>query len=98
MDVDIESLVEKAREGDKTALEELALCIQDKIYGLALRMLFHPADAEDAAQEILIKIITHLGSFRGDSAFGTWMFRVAANHILTIRKRRAEKSSLSFED
>ena len=72
----LEQLVAKAADGDKVALEEVVRQIQDKVYGLALRMLWHPADAEDAAQEILIKIITHLGSFRGDSAFMTWVYRV----------------------
>ena len=56
-----------------------------------------PADAEDATQEILIRIVTHLGSFRGDSAFTTWVYRVAANHLVTTRKRRAEREELTFE-
>jgi RNA polymerase sigma factor (sigma-70 family) len=93
----LESLVEWAREGCKSALEELVRRIQDRIYGLALRTLFLPADAEDATQEILIKIITHLASFRGESRFTTWCFRIAANHLLSTRKRRAEKWGFSFE-
>jgi RNA polymerase sigma factor (sigma-70 family) len=98
MGSDIEILVGAAKEGDKEALEGLILKIQDKIYGLALRMLYNPSDAEDASQEILLKIITHLGTFRGESSFSTWMYRVAANHLLTIRKRRAESQALSFEE
>jgi RNA polymerase sigma factor (sigma-70 family) len=98
MESDIEMLVSMAKEGDKKALEELFLQIQDKIYGLALRMLYNPSDAEDASQEILLKIVTHLGTFRGESSFSTWMYRVAANHLLTTRKRRAELRAVSFED
>jgi RNA polymerase sigma factor (sigma-70 family) len=98
MKSNIESLVSIAKEGDKKALEELILEIQDKIYGFALRMLYHPSDAEDASQEILIKIITNLGTFRGESSFSTWMYRVAANHLLTTRKRRAEYKAMSFEE
>jgi RNA polymerase sigma factor (sigma-70 family) len=98
MDSDLETLVSTAKEGDKKALEELVLQIQDKIYGLALRMLYHPSDAEDASQEILLRIITHLGTFRGESSFSTWMYRVAANHLLTMRKRRAELRAVSFEE
>ena len=98
MGTDLEMLVGGAKEGDKKALEELILKIQDKIYGLALRMLYNPSDAEDASQEILLKIITHLGTFRGESSFSTWMYRVAANHLLTVRKRRAENEALSFEE
>ncbi|MCJ7664590.1 MAG: RNA polymerase sigma factor [Desulfobacterales bacterium] len=98
MGSDIKMLVSMANEGDKKALEELILQIQDKIYGLALRMLYNPTDAEDASQEILLKIVTHLGTFRGESSFSTWMYRVAANHLLTMRKRRAERGAISFEE
>ena len=98
MDLDFETLVSMAKEGDQKALEEVVLQIQDKIYGLALRILYHPSDAEDASQEILLKIVTHLGTFRRESSFSTWMYRVAANHLLTMRKRRAELRALSFED
>ena len=75
MGFDLEWLVEAAIEGDKKALEDVILKIQDKIYGLALRMLYNPSDAEDAAQEILLKIITHLSTFRGESAFTTWIYQ-----------------------
>jgi RNA polymerase sigma factor (sigma-70 family) len=60
-------------------------------------MLWHPQDAEDATQEILVKIVTHLGNFRQESAFTTWYYRIAANHLLTARKRRAELFELTFE-
>lgn len=98
MEAEIEMLVSMANDGDKNALEKLIVQIQDKIYGLALRMLYHPSDAEDASQEILLKIVTHLGTFRGESSFSTWMYRVAANHLLTMRKRRAELKAVSFEE
>ena len=91
-----DSLVERATQGDRDALESLVATIQDRVYRLALRMLYHPADAEDAAQEILIKIVTHLGTFRGESGFATWALRIAANHLLTTRKHRAERKEISF--
>jgi RNA polymerase sigma factor (sigma-70 family) len=91
-----ERLVDLAKQGQRNALEELVRRIQDRIYGLALRTLFLAADAEDATQEILIKIITHLDSFKGESRFTTWCFRVAANHLLSTHKRRAERW-FSFE-
>jgi RNA polymerase sigma factor (sigma-70 family) len=98
MGSDLEWLVEAAKEGDKKALEDLVLKIQDKIYGLALRMLYNPSDAEDAAQQILLKIITRLSTFRGESAFTTWMYRVAVNHLLTLRRRQPELEAVSFEE
>jgi RNA polymerase sigma factor (sigma-70 family) len=95
-ETNLERLVALAKEGHRNALEALLRKIQDRVYGLALRTLFLPADAEDATQEILIKIITHLSAFRGESGFGTWSFRIAANHLLTTHKRRAEKWGYSF--
>ena len=98
METSLEDLVQQAKDGKKEALESLVRRIQDRVYGLALRMLGYPADAEDAAQEILVKVVTHLDSFRQESAFTTWVYRVAANHLLTTRKRRAENQAVSFED
>jgi len=97
MGSDIEKLVGLAVIGEKKALENLVKCIQDRVYKLALRMLAHPEDAEDAAQEILIKVITHLSSFRKESAFITWVYRISANHLLSTRKRRAELKGTNFE-
>ena len=93
----IETLVARAQEGDRAALEAVIAGVRDRIYNLALRMLWHPADAEDATQEILVRLVTHLGSFRGESAFTTWAYRVASNYLLTTRKRRAEREELTFE-
>jgi RNA polymerase sigma factor (sigma-70 family) len=93
---DATRLVARAREGDRTALEALVATVQDRVYNLAIRMLWHPADAEDATQEILLRIITHLATFRGESAFTTWIYRIAANYLLTTRKRRAEQEELTF--
>jgi hypothetical protein len=59
MEPTLVDLVQQAKEGNKKALESLVRRIQDRIYGLALRMLGYPADAEDAAQEILVKVVTH---------------------------------------
>ena len=97
MELTLETLVEQAKGGNKNVLESLIERIQDRVYGLAIRMLGHPADAKDATQEILIKIVTHLVSFRRESAFTTWVYRVASHHLLTTRKRRAERKELTFE-
>ena len=94
----VEDLVAKAKEGDKQALDGLVRAIQDRIYGLAIRMLCNPADAEDATQEILVKIVTHLSDFRQESAFSTWAYRIACNHLLTTHKRRAERREITFEE
>jgi len=93
----LEELAEKGREGDRNALDLLMESIRHRLYNLSLRMLWHPEDAEDATQEILIRIFTHLGTFRGDSSFLTWAYRVASNHLLTTRKRRMELLDLTFD-
>jgi RNA polymerase sigma factor (sigma-70 family) len=94
---DLEALVERARDGDRESLERVAEQVQGPIYNLALRMLWHPEDARDATQEILIRVITHLGSFRGDSRFLTWVFRVAANCLITARQSRVEAQAYTFD-
>jgi RNA polymerase sigma factor (sigma-70 family) len=59
-------------------------------------MLWNPSDAEDATQEILIKVLTHLSQFRHASRFSTWVYRIATNHLLTLRQQRAERSDMTF--
>jgi RNA polymerase sigma factor (sigma-70 family) len=98
MQLSNEELVQQAKGGDKNALETLIRRIQNQIYNLAVRMLYNPTDAEDAVQEILIRIITHLSRFRAESAFSTWAYRVAANYLLTTRRRLAENTITSFDD
>jgi RNA polymerase sigma factor (sigma-70 family) len=66
------------------------------VYGLAIRMLWHPEDAEDATQEILVKVVTGLASFRGDASVRTWAYRIATNHLLTTRRRRMEQRARGF--
>src|SRR6266496_2915613 len=97
MNASLEDLARRSREGDHEALESLVSAIQDRVYGLALRMLWHPEDARDATQEILIRIVTRLGTFRGASSFSTWAYRVAANCLLTARKSRLEERSYTFQ-
>jgi RNA polymerase sigma factor (sigma-70 family) len=70
--------------------------VRDDVYGLALRMLWHPEDAADATQDILIKVMTRLGTFRGEAALRTWVFRIAANHLRTVRRGRVERQALTF--
>jgi RNA polymerase sigma factor (sigma-70 family) len=80
----------RAAAGDRTAARQVVDAVADDVYELALRMLGHPADAEDAAQEILVIVLTHLGSFRGKSALSTWVWRIAANHLANVRRGRRE--------
>jgi len=91
------ALLERARNGDLRALDAVLHAIQPGIYNLAVRMLGNREDARDATQEILLKVTTHLGSFRGESAFTTWVYRVAKNQLLTSLTRTRESPEVSFE-
>ncbi len=91
----MEELVKKAIDGDKNALNQLVKKIQDPIYNLALRMLWHPEDAKDATQEILIRIVTKLSTFKQESSFKTWSYRVAANSLINFRKKQQGGPSFS---
>jgi RNA polymerase sigma factor (sigma-70 family) len=95
-DGELRQLAVRAAEGDSAALERVLASVSDTVYRLALRMLWSPEDAEDAAQEALIRIMTRIGSYRGEAAFTTWAYRVAANHILGFRKSRVEQENLTF--
>jgi RNA polymerase sigma factor (sigma-70 family) len=93
----LEEQVRLAQEGDLSALEAVIEGVQHQIYNLSVRMLGHPHDAQDATQEILVKIVTGLGGFRGESAFTTWVYRVATNHLFNLLKSRRESRETSFE-
>jgi RNA polymerase sigma factor (sigma-70 family) len=91
-ELDLEDLARRAADGDRNALARLVRQLQHPMYRLALRFLGHPEDAQDACQEILIRIITHLGSFEGRSKFMTWAYTVATRSLLRTKKRFVESS------
>lgn len=94
----LEHDVSLAKKGDQKALEAVVRAVQKDIYGIALRFLWHPQDAEDATQEILIRIITNLGGFRGESSFKTWVYRISANTLLTLKKKNMENRAMTFDE
>lgn len=90
-------LIDQATKGNKEALETVILSIRDLVFNLSLRMLGTFPDAEDASQDILLKIMTHLSSFKGESSFTTWVFRIATNHLINYKKHMFAHFPLSFE-
>lgn len=90
-------LLASISKGDRAALEELVLRHQAWIYNIALRMLGNAMDAEDATQEIFIKAITKLATFKGGSEFRTWLYRIAKNHLLSMARRPMEDYFPSFD-
>ena len=87
--------IRKAQTGDAAAFERLYRMHVDKVYGLCLRMTGNVAEAEDCAQDAFIQAWSKLNDFRGESAFGTWLHRVAVNTVLgRMRKSRREQDRI----
>jgi RNA polymerase sigma-70 factor (ECF subfamily) len=84
-------LVKRAQRGERSAFDLLVLRYQHRVIKLVARLLRDPAEAEDVAQEAFVKAYRALGSFRGDSAFYTWLYRIAVNtarNAMASRQRR----------
>lgn len=94
---DLNALIDKATAGDKESLEIILLSVRDLVFNLSLRMLGTFHDAEDATQDILLKVMTHLSSFRKESSFSTWVFRIATNYLINYKKHMFAKFPLNFE-
>lgn len=89
-------LLDKCLKGNRESLEELILNFQNKIFTLSHQFLWNVEDAEDATQEILVKIITKLSSFRRESKLSTWIYRVSVNHLIDFKKSKQEEKNLKF--
>lgn len=87
----------RACDGDLRALDDILRAIEPGVFALAARMLGHREDAEEATQDVLVRVATHLGAFRGESKFSTWVYRIARNVLLTYRTRAAEWPAMSVE-
>jgi RNA polymerase sigma factor (sigma-70 family) len=90
--------VERACTGDRAALERLVNVMQRPFYNLALRMLGDRSLAEDATQECLLRVITHLSQFRGHAKFGTWATRIAVNAIFDFKSGLTRVPRVSFDE
>lgn len=94
-----EALVVQALAGHSDSLDHLVRRHQAWIFNLAVRMVWRRTVAEDATQEILIKAVTNLGTFQGRSRFRTWLYRIAVNHLINMRKTtEVELKNETFED
>jgi RNA polymerase sigma factor (sigma-70 family) len=90
-------VLERACAGERTSLEALLRVIQRPFYNLALRMLHDRSLAEDAAQECLLRIVTHLATYRREARFSTWATRVAVNVVLDFRSGVAREAHSNFD-
>jgi RNA polymerase sigma-70 factor (ECF subfamily) len=95
------ALVERVQRGERSAFDVLVLRYQQKVLKLVLRYIRDPMEAEDVAQEAFIKAFRAIGSFRGDSAFYTWIYRIAINtakNALVASKRRPVSFGIDVQD
>lgn len=91
-----QKLVQEAINGNKKSLETIIKKHQIWIFNIAFRMTGNHHDAEDITQEIIIKIITRLHSYKGKGSFRSWVYIIVKNHVLNMKKRQTEKHYISF--
>ena len=87
------ALIERCRQGDLAAFEEIYAAHAGRLFSLACRMIGNPTDAEDLLQEIFLSAHRKLDGFRGESALGTWLYRLAMNQCLDYLRSRAARTN-----
>lgn len=93
----LKNYIDLAIAGDSDAMEVVLVEVQDLVFNLSLRMLGAISDAEDATQDILIRIMTRLSTFQGNAAFSTWVYRIATNYLIDYKKSMFAKHPLDFD-
>ncbi len=91
-------LIRQAREGKKSALNSLIQRHQPFVYNIAWKMVGDPMQAEDLAQEALVKIVVNLSTFKEESSFRTWAYRIVRNHFLNDKQKAKRAFAANFED
>jgi RNA polymerase sigma-70 factor (ECF subfamily) len=84
-------LIEKLRAGDQTAFRDMVEARQGLVYNTVIGFLQHPEDAEDVTQEVFIKVFESIGQFKGESAFTTWLYRIAVTSALEFLRKKSRK-------
>lgn len=92
------TLAQQAADGNTLAFEELFRRHHRRVYALCLRMTHQPAEAEDLAQETFIQLFRKIGSFRGESAFTTWLHRLTVNQVLMHWRKKSVKLEQTADD
>lgn len=91
-------LVQKSQLGDKAAFEKLVLRHQDLVFSLSFKLTGNRDMANDVAQESFIRAWKAIEKFRGDSTFGTWIYRITVNTAWTLRKKAKKHNTLNIDD
>ncbi|MGK8553295.1 RNA polymerase sigma factor [Nocardia gipuzkoensis] len=86
-------MVARAVAGDRDAVAQVVRLLQDPLYRLALRMVWRPAEAEDATQEILLRVLDHLHTWRAEAKLLTWAYRIGVNYLLNLRRQTPQEAA-----
>jgi RNA polymerase sigma-70 factor (ECF subfamily) len=92
-----EQLAEAAAAGDPGALEQLLEAYQHRVYNVCLRMLSHRDDAAEAAQDVMVRVIEKIRTFRGGSSIATWIIRIAMNQSISMLRKRKVRRTVSLD-
>ncbi|HVF50288.1 MAG TPA: RNA polymerase sigma factor [Pyrinomonadaceae bacterium] len=92
------ALAQRASGGDMVAFEEIYKRHHRRVYSLCLRMMQNVSEAEDLAQEVFIQLFRKIGSFRGESAFSTWLHRMTVNQVLMHFRKRSVRDEKTTEE
>lgn len=89
----VDELVHAAQRGDETAFKALYDAVVDRVYALSLRLTANRTEAEECTQDVFVQVWRRLGTFRGDSAFTTWLHRLTVNVFLTGRRAAGRRQA-----
>ena len=92
------SLIQRAQSGDEHAFAELFQLHKKRVYSVCLLMTKDVAEAEDLTQEAFLQVFRTIGTFRGESAFSTWLYRIAVNTVLMKLRRQKSKTAFSLSE
>ena len=92
------SIIQRAQNGDEQAFATLFQLHKKRVYSVCLLMTKDVAEAEDLTQDAFLQVFRSVGSFRGDSAFSTWLYRIAVNTVLMKLRRRKSPPPLSLDE
>ncbi|RMD83093.1 MAG: sigma-70 family RNA polymerase sigma factor [Candidatus Dadabacteria bacterium] len=98
MDVSDSELVERGRKGDRRALQLLVERYQRRVLGVVVGMVRNPEDAREIVQETFVRAFRNLDSFKGDSSFYTWLYRIAFNLAVDVQRRDAKRTNVEFDE
>jgi RNA polymerase sigma factor (sigma-70 family) len=85
------AMVVRAVAGDRDAVAQVVRLLQDPLYRLALRMVWRPAEAEDATQDIMVRVLDHLHTWRAEARLLTWAYRIGVNYLLNLRRQTPQE-------